>query len=377
MDSHRGPLARAAHVLHERLLWLLLGSYAVAALWPAPGLRARALSLGEVTLGHGPLRLTLPVLLLAVLLFNAGLGVPLERLRGLARRPGPLLAGLAANLLIPIAYILGVSLVMRPWHNPDEVQNILVGLALVASMPIAGSSTAWSQNAEGDMALSLGLVLGSTLLSPFTTPLALHAVGGMARGDYAEDLHELAAGGTETFLAVGVVLPSLAGIAARWILGERRVAVAKPALKLVNLAVLLFLNYANAAVSLPQAIARPDADFLAATLAIVVGLCLTAFAAGWSIARLLGAGRAERAALMFGLGMNNNGSGLVMASLALADHPRVMLPIIFYNLVQHLVAGAADGALRAGREDRAELGGGWTRRPIRRHAPAGQPAASR
>ncbi len=55
---------------------------------------------------------------------------------------------------------------MDAWHNPDEVQNILVGLALVASMPIAGSSTAWSQNADGDMALSLGLVLGSTLLSP-------------------------------------------------------------------------------------------------------------------------------------------------------------------------------------------------------------------
>ena len=31
--------------------------------------------------------------------------------------------------------------------------------------------------------------------------------------------------------------------------------------------------------------------------------------------------------------------------LALADHPRVLLPIIFYNLVQHLVAGTVDYAL--------------------------------
>ncbi len=43
---------------------------------------------------------------------------------------------------------------------------------------------------------------------------------------------------------------------------------------------------------------------------------------------------------MFGLGMNNNGAGLVLASVALADHPQVMLPIIVYNLVQHLAAGA-------------------------------------
>ncbi len=45
---------------------------------------------------------------------------------------------------------------------------------------------------------------------------------------------------------------------------------------------------------------------------------------------------------MFGLGMNNNGTGLVLASMALADHPQVLLPIIFYNLVQHLIAGTVD-----------------------------------
>ena len=48
---------------------------------------------------------------------------------------------------------------------------------------------------------------------------------------------------------------------------------------------------------------------------------------------------------MFGLGMNNNGTGLVLASLTLAAHPAVMLPIIFYNLVQHVVAGIVDFAL--------------------------------
>jgi BASS family bile acid:Na+ symporter len=47
---------------------------------------------------------------------------------------------------------------------------------------------------------------------------------------------------------------------------------------------------------------------------------------------------------MFGLGMNNNGTGLVLASVTLANHPLVMLPIIFYNLVQHLVAGVVDYA---------------------------------
>jgi BASS family bile acid:Na+ symporter len=43
--------------------------------------------------------------------------------------------------------------------------------------------------------------------------------------------------------------------------------------------------------------------------------------------------------------MNNNGTGLVLVSMALADHAQVMLPIIFYNLVQHLVASLVDLAL--------------------------------
>jgi BASS family bile acid:Na+ symporter len=37
--------------------------------------------------------------------------------------------------------------------------------------------------------------------------------------------------------------------------------------------------------------------------------------------------------------MNNNGTGLVLASLLLSSYPRIMVPIIFYNLIQHLVAG--------------------------------------
>ena len=39
-------------------------------------------------------------------------------------------------------------------------------------------------------------------------------------------------------------------------------------LGLMKKKVVLFLNYSNAAVSLPQAIARPDPDFLVATLAM-------------------------------------------------------------------------------------------------------------
>ncbi len=364
MDARR-RLSALAHFFHAHFLLLLLGAYALAGVAPGPALWLRGLSFGEVAVLGEAVRLSLPVLLLAALLAVAGFGVPGAQLRRLLHSPRILAAGLTANLLVPVAFIFAVTAGLCVWHNPEEVQQILVGLALVASMPIAGSSTAWSQNADGDVAMSLGLVLLSTFLSPLTTPAALHALGLMARGVYAERLGELAAAGTGLFLMLGVALPSAAGLLARRAAGEARAETARPALKVFNALTLLLLCYLNAAVSLPDTVADPDWDLLAVMLGIVTALCATGFGAGWLLGRLLGADRGQRAALMFGLGMNNNGTGLVLAAGALAAYPRVLLPILFYNLAQHLVAGLVNAAGRR-----------RVRPATAAHAPAVEPAST-
>ena len=361
MDGRHSPISAVAHFLHTYFLWLLLGAYALAAFVPGPGLALRGVSLGQIGLLGETTRITLPVILLALLLGNAGLGIKSGQFRRLLHSPGALVAGLAVNLVVPVLFIFAATELMDFWHNPEEVQQILVGLALVASMPIAGSSTAWSQNADGNVALSLGLVLLSTFLSPLTTPIALNAIGLMAEGVYADRLHALAASGTGLFLALCVALPSAVGLLGRRALGEARADAARPALKIFNAVAILLLCYMNAAVSLPDMVANPDWDFLGVMLLIVTGLCVTGFASGWLIGRLLRADRGQQAALMFGLGMNNNGTGLVLAAAMLAAYPRVLLPIIFYNLVQHLVAGAvyallgepAEAANRSGGEPTA------------------------
>ena len=338
MEVRDDFIARLADFVHRYFLGLLLVSYAVAAVFPAPGLWIREVHIGV----KGGIRFSLPALMLALLLLNAGLGVHASRLRGVVRTPLPLVAGLVGNLFVPVLFVLAVSQVMRLWHNNDEVQNILVGLALVASMPVAGSSAAWSQNANGDLALSLGLVVLSTCLSPLTTPAALYAVGWVAHGQYADSLRALAAGSVGVFLAVYVLVPSLAGIGLRGVVGEQRLGRARPVLKLLNTVNLLTLNYSNACVALPQAVAQPDWDFLSIILVIVVALCVLGFTTGWGLARLLRTDGPRQTSLMFGLGMNNNGTGLVLAATALAQFPGVTLPVIFYNLVQHVVAAAVD-----------------------------------
>lgn len=340
MDHRKFTFLGLSQFVHHHLLWFLISAYAIAAVFPTPGLWIRNISFGDMSVFQTKIHVSLLLLLLATLMFNAGLGVKTSHLQSLAQKIWVLVAGLAANLLIPIAYIFCVTLLLQFWHNPDEAQHILVGLALVAAMPIAGASTAWAQNSNGNLALSLGLVLSSTVLSPIITPMAFYVFGEMASEEYETVLHYLADYGSGTFLGLWVVLPSLLGLSLRFGVPETQLTAVMPYLKLNNSLALLLLNYSNASVSLPQAVADHDMDFLAVTLTITTGLCITAFATAYWLSSLFKLDRAERVSLMYGLGMNNNGTGLVLASLALASYPRVMVPIIFYNLVQHLVAGS-------------------------------------
>ena len=338
MITTKNPLKNTLHLINHYFIWIIISSYLVATVFPEFGLWIRVLNLGSINVFQSQLVLSVPLIMLASLLFNAGLGVKLIELKHVLHKPFLLLGGVLGNIAIPLLFIMVINFIMHLWHEPVELQQILVGLALVASMPIAGGSTAWVQNANGNLALSLGLVLVSTLLSPLLTPTALHAVGFIATGDYAEDLHELANDGVASFLGIWVILPSLLGILMRWIIGEDKTATAMPYLKLINYGVLTLLIYSNASLTLPNAVFNPDIDFLVIIISIVTILCICTFASGYFLAHFFHADRKETVSLVFGLGMNNTGTGLVIASLTLADHAEVMLPIIIYNLIQYLLA---------------------------------------
>src|SRR5262249_45776035 len=156
---------RLGRFIHRCFILLLLAAYALAAAWPGPGTALRRLSLVQLTVGHETVSLTLPMLLLAGLLCSAGLGVDTAELARAVRAPLIVLTGLALNLLGPVVSLLVWEPFLRLWHAPAEAQNLILGLAVVAAMPVAGSSTAWTQHANGSVSLSLALVMLSTLLS--------------------------------------------------------------------------------------------------------------------------------------------------------------------------------------------------------------------
>ena len=242
MDSRKVTALGLSQFIHHHLLWFLIGAYTIAALFPSAGLWIRNLSFGDLPIFNAKLHVSPVLLLLATLMFNAGLGVKTAHLKSLLQKFTVLFVGLTANLVIPMAYIFLVTLVMQLWYEPEEAQYILVGLALVAAMPIAGASTAWAQNSNGNLALSLGLVLASTVLSPVLTPVALYAFGEMASEEYERVIHNLAAYGSGAFLGLWIVLPSMLGLGVRFVVPQARLVGIMPFIKLINSVVLLLLT---------------------------------------------------------------------------------------------------------------------------------------
>jgi len=331
--------ARFSHFLHRYFLVLLISSYALGGLFPALGKVIRHISFGQISVFGQRTSLSMSMVMLGILLFNAALS--LEKVRDLIRTPRFLVGGLAANLFLPVIVLYFTSYAMSFWSTPEHLQAIIVALALLSAVPVAGSATAYTQNTDGDVPLSVGLVLLSTFLSPCLMPISLHLINYFSFGDYTPALLQLETGAPTLVLFLSVLLPSVLGLGMRPLLGGQRTQSFKPTLKLLNSTCLLILNYTMASIALPQFFASPDWGFLVASLGFSSLLCAIDFMSGWGIARILGAKTAQCLALMFGVGMNNNGTALVLASLAFVNAPKILVPMIFYNLVQNVIASGA------------------------------------
>jgi BASS family bile acid:Na+ symporter len=345
MPAHAQPLDgdqsirtgdRLARTVQRHFLWLLLSCYALAAVWPQPGILLREWEWQPGTLANMPLSLSL--LLLAVMLFVAAMLTDVGRIRFVAQHPLLLAIALATVWLGP-AVLVVVAGWLVPWAvGGQETAGLLVGLALVAAMPVANSSVGWVQSATGNLALALALVVLSILLSPWATPQLLSWLGmSLSPGEraYTERLVMHFSG---MFFIIWVLLPTAAGFAVRYLVTPGRVATAASWLTLVSATALLILNYINSALALPKVL-ESSTSLLAATAILATALSVVGLACGWAIARLLRVPDETRTALMFGLSMKHTGLALILAGAVLKQQPLAMLMIVLATLMQHLLAG--------------------------------------
>lgn len=315
-------------------------AYLLGAFWPHWGLWIRGIDVASKTNIHGGGWILKVVL--GLLLLNAGLGIDARQIRQMVQRWRVLLAALILSVAAPLAIVVVVCCLPPDYLEPMQFYSLIMGMAIIAAMPVAGSSTAWSQNADGNLALSLGMVFFSTLLSPVSVWLVFHVLATFMPDAVSELLALFSARFMAAFLILWIILPTASGVFIRWIIGTERTERIKFVMKFANLISLLILNYTNAALSLPAMLQKPNVPYLSIVVILMLLLCFINFGMAEALSRFYRVDAAQRASLFFALGMTNNGAGLVLVSSASAAAGEIMLPIIFYNLAQHLGAGIVD-----------------------------------
>jgi BASS family bile acid:Na+ symporter len=335
----KSPLTR----LRDHLGWAVGASYLAAAALPAPGQWLRhPHMIGAAGIPH--IAFETPRFLLSLLLFTAGMQVPIHELRALVRRPTALLTGLVLHLVAPLLIIPGVAFALSQSPDSDGGSGMIAAMILIVAMPVAAGATVWTSKGDGDQSTTVGLVLASTLVSPITIPVTMTALCPLLSGDYANTLSGAARTTGHAFALTGVLLPCGAGILCRLALPDRALT------RLLDVGVptamvgSLLLTYINAGGVLGPFLTHPEPVLLVAALVVAATVCGLSFALGLITARALRLDGPAGASVTLACGMNNSSASAVLITTTLPDRPHVLLPVLAYSLLQKVAAGRVVGA---------------------------------
>ena len=274
--------------------------------------------------------------LFAFMTFQSSLSNTFGNLARTVRHPAPMLVSLAlASAVMPcVACALATALF---GSNP----NLVCGVVLEYSVPIAVVCAMWTNMLGGDPALSLATILVSTVAAPFTIPLTLHALLGQTiEVDAARMMGEM---------VVSIALPALAGTAANDLTHGRAARelspVIAPAAK-IALVLVILTNSTGVA---------PYVRNLTPTI-VVVATFICAFSAGGYAIGLLAARVMRRpydqtASMTYLVGMRNISAGAVIAGEYFPGE--VMFPVVIGTLFQQVLAACFGNLLRRTRRRRA------------------------
>ena len=275
--------------------------------------------------------------LLGVVMFGMGLTVKADDFRVVFTRPKEIALGaLAQYTIMPLlAWLLAVALRLPP--------DLALGVILVGCCPGGTASNVITYIARGDVPLSVGMTIVSTLAAPIFTPLLVFLLAG------AWVKVSLLA----MFLSVVkvVLVPVLAGIALNTF-ASRAVQRVQPALPLVSVLAIAIIVGGVTASNASKIATSGALAFLAVILHNAAGM-----GAGWALARIFKLNEAKTTALAVEVGMQNSGLAVSLAAGNFAANPLATLPGALFS-VWHNIAGAIFANWRrGGRHDDAAGGG--------------------
>lgn len=256
----------------------------------------------------------------AFVTFQGSLGNNFFNLARTFRRPAPMLVAIAiSQVLMPLmGWVLGGLLFSDP--------NIVAGIVLEYSVPIAVTSTMWIGIYAGDMSLALGTLLISTLNSPVTIPATLRLlVGATVQVDAAGMFFDM---------LVMIALPALAATALNQATRGRVKATLSPALApLARIFVILVITTNSTSLHDFMFNLTPE---LAGVMVFIAAMASSGYLWGFAATRLMHLEREQAVTLTFCSALRNISAGAVIAQ---AYFPAAtMFPVMTGTLFNQFLA---------------------------------------
>lgn len=264
-------------------------------------------------------------LFLGTAMFGMGLTIKKEDFKIVLSRPKEVFAGCVLQYTIMpfAAYLLAVVL------NLDT--DLALGVILVGCCPGGTASNVIAYIAKGDVPLSVGMTIASTLIAPLVTPFLVYILAGA--------WVEVSFWAMVTSVVKIVLLPVIAGIILNGMFRE----------KIEQLGAVLPLISIVAIVAIIDGIVAVSADKLMSCGLIVIALVVLhngiGLGMGLFMAKVMKVNYAKETSIAIEVAMQNSGLAVALATVNFAANPLAGLPGAVFS-VWHNVSGSMFASYR-------------------------------
>lgn len=262
---------------------------------------------------------------LGAAMFGMGLTIRAEDFKVVFAKPREILAGtLAQYTVMP----LGAWLLCRILNLPPD---LAIGVILVGCCPGGTASNVITYIAGGDVPLSVGMTIVSTLLAPLVTPMLVYGLGGA--------WVEVSLSAMIISVVKLVLVPVLLGILLHRIFGKyiKKVQEIFPLISVL------------AIVMITTGIVANNKEKLISSGLLVLGVVvlhnLIGTVMGLGLAKVLSIEYSRATAIAIEVGMQNSGLAVSLAAANFSANPMATLPGAVFS-VWHNIAGSLFAGMR-------------------------------
>lgn len=262
---------------------------------------------------------------LGVAMFGMGLTIHMGDFQVVFSRPKEVIIGCVAQYTVMplVAWILAVV-----FHLP---QDLAIGVILVGCCPGGTASNVITYIAGGDVALSVGMTIVSTLAAPLMTPLLVYGLAGA--------WVEVSFWAMVLSVVKVILIPVLLGILLRSLFGKQiqKISDILPLISVVSIVMIISGIVAN------------NAEKIVSCGVLVLGVVMLHNLFGMGIgllaAKLLKVEYSRTTAIAIEVGMQNSGLAVSLATANFAANPLATLPGAIFS-VWHNISGSIFAGIR-------------------------------